>query len=235
MSKKGSRIISFGRYRATDLLLFAIILAAFEVVVFFAYTTWFSSDSSRYIFSIAVPVSLIVMVRWNWYGMFYAVGSGLLYCTLLVATGNMPDGGTLENYVVYTVGNAFVVLAYLMVRFMGYKRIADKWYFTLIYAIVGWLAVYLGRVIVYACFGYGFVDGLLFFGGDLLSLGMGIIILLVMRRLEGMMENQHDYLTRLDKERREKLKADNYGEEPVEIDVELLKSLNKKGDDLFKN
>ena len=47
------------------------------------------------------------------------------------------------------------------------------------------------------------------------------------------MENQRDYLIRLDKERREKLLADNFGEEPVEIDEELLKTLNKKGEDMF--
>ena len=233
MSKNGSRIISFGRYRATDLLLFAAILAVFEVIMFFAYTTWFAEDSSRFMFSIAVPVSLIVMIRWNWYGMFYAVGSGLLYCTLLAATGNMPDGGTLLNFVVYGVGNAFAGLAYLMVRFMGYKRITAKWYFTVLYAIVGWLAVYLGRVTVYACFGNGFADGLLFFLGDLLSLGMAIVVMLVMRRLEGMLEYQKDYLLRLDKERREKLEQDNFGEQFAEIDEETLKTLNKKGDDLF--
>ena len=48
-----------------------------------------------------------------------------------------------------------------------------------------------------------------------------------------MMERQKDYLLRLDKERRDKLKADTFGDEPVEIDEEALKSLNKKGDDMF--
>ena len=62
---------------------------------------------------------------------------------------------------------------------------------------------------------------------------MALIILLVLRRLDGMMENQRGYLIRLDRERREKMLADNFGEESIEIDEEMLKTLNKKGEDLF--
>lgn len=235
MRKNGSRIISFARYRATDLLLFAVILAAFDVISFFAFTKWFSDDSSRYIFSLAVPIALLVMVRWNWYGLFYAVGDGLLYCILLLATGRMPEGAVLQFFLVYCLGNAFVGLAFLMVRFAGYKRIIAKWYFTVLYLLAGWVAVLAGKVVISVCCGADFVSSLLGFLGaaDMLSLAMGLIILLIMRRLDGMMENQRDYLLRLDKERKEKMMADNFGEQPIEIDVETLKTLNKKGDDLF--
>lgn len=235
MRKNGSRIISFARYRATDLLIFAVILAVFDVISFFAFNEWFADDSSRYIFSLAVPISLLVMIRWNWYGMFYAVGDGLLYCILLLATGRMADGATLQFFLVYGVGNAFVGLAFLVVRFAGYKRITERWYFTALYVVCGWAAVLVGRVTVSVCFGAGFVSALLGFLGaaDMLSLAMGFIVLLIMRRLDGMTENQRDYLLRLDKERKEKMMADNFGEQPIEIDVETLKTLNKKGDDLF--
>ena len=36
-----------------------------------------------------------------------------------------------------------------------------------------------------------------------------------------------------DKERQEKMMRDTFGDEPVEIDTEALKSLNKKGGDMF--
>lgn len=228
-------IISFGRYRATDLLLFAIILTAFSLISFFAFNEWFAADSSRYIFSISIPIALLAMVRWNWYGMFYAVYDGLLFCILLLATDRFGEAPVLQSFLVYGIGNAFVGLAYLMVHFMGYKRIAAKWYFTVLYMLCGWAAVLVGKVIVSICFGAGVGSAFLGFLGarDLLSLAMGIVILLVMRKLDGMFENQRDYLIRLDKERRDKLKADTFGEEPIEIDEEALKSLNKKGDDMF--
>ena len=62
MSKNGSRIISFGRYRATDLIIFAVILAVFDIISFFAVTEWFASDLTNFFFSIAVPISLLVMI-----------------------------------------------------------------------------------------------------------------------------------------------------------------------------
>ena len=234
MRKNGSKIISFSRYKATDLLIFAAILAAFGAISFFAFTEWFATDSSRYIFSISVPITLLIMVRWNWYGMFYAVGDGLLYCILMLATGNMAAGSELSYFLIYGAGSAFIGFTYLMVKFMGYKRIVGAWYFTVLYAVCGWVLLVLGRTLVWTCFGLGFVNGLLGLGGsELLSLGMALIILLVLRRLDGMMENQRDYLIRLDRERKEKMLADNFGEEPIEIDEEMLKTLNKKGEDLF--
>ena len=62
---------------------------------------------------------------------------------------------------------------------------------------------------------------------------MGAVIFFVLRRLDGMVERQRDYLIRLDKERRDRLKADNFGEQLVEIDEEALKTLNKQGGDMF--
>ena len=236
MRKNGSRLISFARYRATDLLIFAAILVAFGLISFFAFTRWFASDISTFFFSVGIPVSLLVMVRWGWYGMFYAVADGLLYCTLSVlSSGGDYSSMVLRCYLTYAAGGAFVGLAYLMVRFMGYRRITSAWYFTLLYMLCGWVAVLVGRVLVSLCFGENFLAALLGFMGpsELLSLAMGAVILLIMRRLDGMMENQRDYLIRLDKERREKLMADNFGEQPVEIDEETLRSLNKKGGDMF--
>ena len=53
-----------------------------------------------------------------------------------------------------------------------------------------------------------------------------------MRRLDGMFEWQRGFLKRLDEERKEKMRRDTYGDEPLEIDEESLKIL-KKDDDLY--
>lgn len=237
MRKNGSRIISFGRYRATDLLIFAAILVAFDLISFFAFTEWFADDLSNFFFSLAVPVSLLVMIRWNWYGMFYAVLDGLVYCLLAVlSAGGAYDGVALQYFLTYCLGSACIGLAYLMVHFMGYKRIAGHWGFTILYVLCGWLALEIGRAVVSICFGVDVGSALLSFiagPSELLSLAMGIVILLVMRKLEGMLENQRAYLLRLDKERQERMKADTFGENPVEIDEDALRALNKKGDDMF--
>lgn len=237
MSKNGSRIISFGRYRATDLIIFAVILAVFDIISFFAVTEWFASDLTNFFFSIAVPISLLVMIRWNWYGLLYAVFDGVLYCALVILSSDGAYGAAaLQYFLTYGIGNAFIGLAFLMVRFMGYKRIAGNAGFSVLYALCGWAALELGRTIVSLCFGMpagsAFV-GFFFGPSELLSLAMSAVILLIMRKLDGMLENQRDYLVRLDKEKKERMRRDTFGDEPVEIDQEALRSLNKKGGDMF--
>lgn len=237
MSKNRSRIISFGRYRATDLIIFAVVLVAFGLISFFAFTKWFADDPTNFFFSLAVPISLIVMIRWNWYGMFYAVFDGILYCTLIVlSAGSAYYSDALRYFITYGIGNAFIGLAYLMVHWMGYKRIASNAGFTVLYVLCGWVAVELGRSVVSMFFGAapGVAFSGFFFGpSELLSLAVSVVLFLILRKLDGMLENQRAYLLRLDKERQEKMIRDTFGDEPVEIDTEALKSLNKKGGDMF--
>ena len=225
MRKNGSRIISLRQYRLTDLFLFAVILVAFEVILHFA----FNAFHGDFIFSPMLAITLIVMMRWGWPAVFYAVGDGLLFCLLNLKSSNFSP----EMFAIYIIGNAFIALLLLMTRFMGKKKIRDKWYFTLAFATVAWIAVVLGRAIVAACFGLSFVTALLAHFGDLVSYAICLVIILVMRKLDGMFEDQKAFLKRLDEERKEKAKRDTYGDEPIEIDEESLKAL-KKDDDLYK-
>ncbi|MCD8309524.1 MAG: hypothetical protein LUD19_06690 [Clostridia bacterium] len=232
MGKLNARVISFGRYRFTDMFLFAVILVAFELISFFAFTSWFS-DYADFIFSIVVPVTLLMMLRWGWYGMFYAVFDGLFYCMLVLLNWDGVTGTEVWQYLlIYGIGNAFIGLDYLMVHFVGYKRIQKRWWLTLLFTLAGWLCIALGRTAVAACVGLGFTTDFLIW--DLLSLAMALVIMFIMRRSDGMMERQKDYLLRLQKEKEERWRIDTYGDDPIEISPEDIEALNKKGNDLFE-
>ncbi len=226
MRKNGSRLISLRQYCLTDLFLFAVILIVFELVLHYAMIAY----NGNFTFSPLVPIVLLVMMRWGWPSVFYALGDGLLFCLL----NRGAEGFHPYHYGVYIIGNAFIMLLLLMTRFMGKERIAKKWYFSALFVLAGWVAVTFGRAIVSACFLQGFagalLDGLL---NDCFSLAIGIVIILVMRRLDGMFEDQKHYLKRLDNERKEKMRRDNFGDEPIEIDEESISILNKKDDDSY--
>lgn len=225
MRKNGSRLISLRQYCLTDLFLFAVILIAFEVILHFA----FKALHGDFLFSPMLAITLIVMMRWGWPAIFYALGDGLLYCLL-----NLKDPSFAPHmFAIYIIGNAFVALLLLMTRFMGKKKIRDKWYFSLLFTAVGWIAVVLGRACVAACFGLSFVSALLSHFGDLVSFAVCLVIILTMRRLDGMFEDQKAFLKRLDDEKKEKARRDTFGDEPIEIDEESLNVL-KKDDDLYK-
>ena len=200
------------------MFLFAVILAVFELILHFAYVA-FEGNGALFTFSPMVPIVLLVLMRWNWVAVFYAVGDGVLYCLL--------NGGTWQNYLIYCVGNAFIMLLLLYNRFVGKERVTKKVVLSLLYVVLGWLATVVGRAVVAACIGINFVEAFTGQLYELLSLVIGIIIVMIMRRLDGMFEDQKHYLKRIDAERAEMTRRDEYGDEPIDIDEETLSILKK--------
>lgn len=220
MRKNGSRLISFRQYRLTDIFLFAVLLVVFELILHFAFIAY----NGKWTFSPLVPMTLLVMMRWGWPSVFFAVGDGILYCAL--------NAANYQNYIIYGVGNAFIMLLLLMIKFMGKQRIAGKWYFSALFVVLGWFAVVIGKATIASCFGLNFLSIFTANLTDLFSLGVAVIVILVMRRLDGMFEDQKFYLRRLEKERKEKFVIDAFGDEPIEIDEESISILKRDYDGL---
>lgn len=218
MRKNGSRFISLKQYRATDLFLFAVILIAFELIVHFA----FIGLKGDFTFSPMLPIVLLVIMRWRWQGVLFAAADGALYCLL--------NGAGWQSYLCYIIGNAAIASVLLMTKFMGRQKIAGKWYFSALFVLAGWISVVLARTVLAVIVGDGFLAALLSQLSDVYTLGIGLIIILVLRRLDGMFEDQIHYLSRLDDERKEMARRDTYGDEPVEIDEESLSILKRKDD-----
>lgn len=229
MRKNGSRLISFRQYRLTDMFMFALILCVSELLIFFASKYWFKSSADYYV-SFLLPIVLIVMMRWGWVSVIYAALGGVLACAL--------GGGSWQSYLSYGIGYCLVALMLLMTKFLGRDKIRGKWYFSLLYVVLGWAAMNFGASAVGAVCGESFI-GLLagnfgFGANGFLSLAAGVVTILIVRKLDGMFEYQKSYLRRLDDERKEKMRRDEYGDEPVEIDEESLSILKRWDDGLGK-
>lgn len=65
---------------------------------------------------------------------------------------------------------------------------------------------------------------------DAMSLALALLIIIVIRRFKGMLEDQKVYLNNIDAERKEKMRRDGFGDELQEIDEESLEILNKQND-----
>ena len=225
MRKEGSRLISYKQYCITDLCIFAGILLLAELTVHFA-AVWLPGEAV-FTFSFMLPIVLMVMVRWGWQSVFYALGSAVLYCAL--------NKGTLTSYLVYGIGNCFVMLMLLPLKFIGSDKIVTRWWASLLFIIGGWLCVYLGRSIVWTvCYAVKPVEGaaayvafINFATSELLSLAMAAVVILILRRFDGMFENQKSFLKRLGKIREEQMRRDEYGDEPIDMDEDALSILHK--------
>lgn len=193
MSKKGSNErISFGQYRLADLFLFLLIMVVCEVINVFAVRQWFQGQ--LFTVSVMLLVTLIVLIRWNWLGVFFPVIDGAVYCWMCGASG--------AQFGVYILGNAFVALVALLFLAVPKEKFTGHWYTTIGYAALGYVLLVLGRTLVGLCFGWNFVDTLLgTLGGESLNLAFAIVGLLITRRLNGMLVDQKKYLFKVTKER----------------------------------
>ncbi len=192
---------------------------------------WFPS-AALYTFSFMIPITLTVMMRWGWPAVFYAMGSGVVYCLLNLSSA------TGINFACYIIGNAFIALMLLPTYLIGKDRIRSRWWASALYALGGWVCVYLGRSLVWVV-GYAISpvagaqiwSGFAAFAlGDFLSAIMAVLVICILRRLDGMFEDQISYLKRVEKQRKDKIRIDQFGENLGEIDEETFDILNKDSD-----
>ena len=128
-----------------------------------------------------------------------------------------------------------------LIKLVGKKAITRKWYFAALFTAATWALMNLGQSLVQstldAICGNGF-DFAYYAATDfgvgltgMFTLAMSIVLVMVFRRFDGMLEDQVQYLKRTDAERKEKMRRDEFGDEPIEIDKETVSILQKKDDD----
>lgn len=225
MRKNGSREISLSQYRTTDLFLFAVVVGLAELLAFGA-TIWFP-DEAVFSFSFMLPLVLLVMMRWGWPSVFYAVESAIIYCAL--------HSLSWQYYLTYILGNASIVIVLVYLMPIGKERVAKSAILSVLLVIIAWIVEVLVRSIMLVITGVSsFVPSLVLMCGfadcGLLSLVMGVIAILVVRRFDGLFEDQKAYLLRLYKVKQEKRRVDTFGEDLDELDEENLSKLDRDND-----
>jgi hypothetical protein len=182
--------ISFKTYRLIDLLILTGLLVIFEMVASQA-PSWFSE---KYYISLLFSMSLIVLMRWNAWSIITILAGTVVYC--------LQNQGDLKNYIIYMVGNLFILFNLLW--FIKGKHLFKKSHVVLFYITSGYLFVEIGRSLVALFFDAPFFSTLIgFLGTDLLNFLLALLIVFIMRRQDGLFEDQIAYLKRMS-ERNEK-------------------------------
>ena len=187
------RKITFQTYRLIDLGLFMIMLVLFETLIVLAYSRWFPEQP--YTVSVVGAITSIVLFRWGPFAGIYAAGSALLFCAL--------SGATLQQYVIYIIGNLFSMIMFLPIHILGWKRIRDNVLYCMAFGLGVVLLMQAGRAVMGLLFGYSFLIVVNFILTDILSGLFTVVILWIARRLDGVLEDQNHYLLRMSKEESE--------------------------------
>ena len=188
------RQLSFEQYRAIDLAMFAVLLCFTETMIVKAATWWFAEQ--LYTVSVVGAITAIVLMRWGPWAGIHAVLGGAVYC--------LASHGSVQQLIIYCVGNLLALLALLPLRLLGGERIRLDPLMSIGFGLLTLLLMQLGRALVALAFGTPFQTCLGFFTTDALSLLFTGLIIWVARRLDGIFENQRHYLLRIHNTEEEK-------------------------------
>lgn len=198
--------LTFKQYRVADLTIFAVILCALEGVIGVAANKWFPEQ----FFTVTLIYALvsIVCMRWGAFGIIHAVLGGLTYA--------LANGGDTKQYLIYGVGNAFVALTILYVHFVGKERIRKNVWLTIVHVALTYLTIVVGRTLISVIFDQSIISLFLAFAGtDALSFVIGLVIVLICRRQNGLYEDQKIYLTRTQEQRMKELRQSTVDEDDI--------------------
>lgn len=184
------RRISFQQYRTIDLTILAVILAVCQFVIHLAVSYWYPEQ--LYVVTPVAAVTALVMMRWSGWAAVQALLGGALYAAL--------SGGTVEQVLIYGVGNLASLLALVMFRLSTKERIRQDAFLSLTFALLTQLLMWLGRAGVAAVFGYTPEACLGFVTTDILSGLFTLFIIWIVRRIDGLFEDQKTYLLRMQSE-----------------------------------
>ena len=185
---KGSRGLI--RYRAIDLTLFALMLCVFESVLVKASTSWFPNEP--YTVSVTAAIVAIVMMRWGPWAGIHAVLGGFVFCFCSKAAP--------RQYLIYCIGNLFSLGALGLIKLRGGESIRQDALKTWVYGLTVLLLISAGRAAVSMVMGAELPVALGFFTTDVITALFTLVLLWIVRRLDGVFENQNHYLLRLREE-----------------------------------
>ncbi len=192
--------LTFKQYRNIDLGIMSILLIISEAVTTLATNKWFAAQP------VAISSTLlficIFMMRWNGYAAIAAVLGGAVFC--------IASGATLEQFVIYAGGNLLSLLALLWFKAYRKDDVRLGSFKLSFFTISVYLLMQLGRWLISLAFGGGLWNIVGYITSDVISLLFAVIILFLLRGVDGMIEDQKAYLFRLERERKEKAEMPDY-------------------------
>ena len=179
------------QYMLLDLGFFALLLLVFESLIILASTRWFSAQP--WTVSLVPALVAIVLVRWGPWAAIHAVLGGAVLCA--------RSGAALPQYVIYCVGNCFPLL---LLPWLSRWRREEGAFRTATGALGFGLAVLgliqAGRAVMTLLFGATLPQAAGCFTTEAVTDLFTLLILWIVRRLDGLLEDQEHYLKRIQEE-----------------------------------
>jgi len=183
--------MTLGQYRAIDLAILGGVYGICEVLIYVASTFWYANE--LYIASPIAAVTAIVMMRWGGWAGIHAAAGGLLYAYL--------RQGSWQQLLTYGAGNLLALAALALLKLLGKERIRKSAFLSVMFGLCVQLLMQVGRGVVSALLGTAFDACIGYITTDILSTLLTLVIIWIVRKADGLFEDQKHYLLRLESER----------------------------------
>ena len=185
--------ITFKQYRNIDLTILVALTILFEALTTIAAAKWFVLQPIA--LSISLALTCVTMMRWSGWAALQIVAGGITFC--------VASGASAEQYYIYCIGNLLTLLSLVVIRVFGKESIRNSIPKLVLFAFTGYVGMVLGRWLVSLLFGGDLMALVVYATTDIMTLVFAVIILILLRRSDGMLEDQKAYLFRLERERKE--------------------------------
>lgn len=167
--------------------MFAAMLAVFEFIAVTAARRWFPNEP--YAVSVTPAIVTIVLMRWGPWTAIHAALGGAVFC--------LASGARANQYLIYCVGNLAAMGALVMIKSLTPEGIRASAAKSLALAALATLLTQAGRAAMAILLGHspGLAPG--FFTTDVITLLFTLVIVWIVRRLDGMFEEQNHYIQRI--------------------------------------
>ncbi len=178
--------MSLKKYRQVDILILTVIAIVCEVVGYLAHMRY--PDAGFYL-SFSILLCMIAMLRWGIWGCIVYPVAGLF----MVFTAQ--SGQVLEKILMYPVANCFIVLSIIMFRVVKRDDIRLDAGLTVLYVLVCYLSIAIGKGFGLLLLGERPIQGMaLYLLAELFNIIMVFIVMLFLRKRDGLMRDMPTYL-----------------------------------------
>ena len=185
--------ITFQQYRRIDILILVALTIVFEAIATLATIKWFALQPVAV--SIGLAMVCIVMMRWGFPAAIAAFASGFTFCIL--------SGATMQQFVIYCVGNMLALLGMVWFKVFGKEGIRKSMWCIVLFVSTAYVGQVLGRSLLAIAFGDNVSTLVTFATTDIMTLVFAVLVIILFRKTDGMLEDQKAYLLRLDKQKKE--------------------------------
>ena len=194
--------ITFKQYRNIDLFIFSLLLTLSEAITTIATNKWFAAQP------VAISTTLIficiIMMRWGGYAIIPACLGGFVFC--------VASGASANQYLIYIVGNCAALSAMLWFKVCNKEDIRKSPFKIALFVLTSYATMQIGRWLISLLFACKIETLLVYVSVDIISLLFTVVVMIIMRNTDGMIEDQKSYLFRLQREKKAENQIDQYND-----------------------